>query len=636
MFSVPADNPELLKAQFAVFSRQIPLMYAIVLVNAWALSFISMQAAPLWLTAYVPAGFTVVCVLRLTSWWRARKVNPTPEVARKALVRTNVFAAIMAGTITAWALGLSHHADERLSGNIAFFMGITGVSVVVCLLHLRSAAFIVAIGVNLPFIVHYGLSPSPQAVAMAFNMLFVVAALLVVVVVQSRHFASSIDARTRLEAANRENHRLANLDSLTNLSNRRRFFSHLREEFRTARDTGKRLAVGVLDLDGFKSVNDLYGHVIGDALLTEVGRRLEFLSDGRMQVARLGGDEFALMCRGCGGDADLLEKGARVCEELRAPFVLQDATLRISGTMGFAACPDMADSAQELYERADYALYVGKRIRPGHATIFSAEHVEQIERSTRVEKVLRDANLKEELAVYFQPIVDSRSGKTVAFEALARWSSPTLGNVSPAVFVPVAERAGIVNKLTRVLLEKALDAASRWPEDLRLSFNLSTHDVSSSEGVLRIVGIIEASGLDPKRIDLEITETAMMYDFSQAKAAIEILRRLGCGVALDDFGTGYSSLSQLHALPLTKIKIDRSFVSGIDSSPASHKIVKSLLALSQDMGLDCVIEGVENREELAVLQKLGGWMFQGYLYSPPVPEGEVEGFLGEATIRKVV
>ena len=248
--------------------------------------------------------------------------------------------------------------------------------------------------------------------------------------------------------------------------------------------------------------------------------------------------------------------------------------------------------------------------------------------------MLSRADLDAELAVLFQPIIDIQSGRTVAFEALARWNSPVLGSVSPALFIPVAERIGLIGALTCVLLKKALAAACRWPDNVGLSFNLSTHDISSPDGVATIASIILSSGIDPRRLDLEITETAMMYDFGQAKASIEVFKILGCGIALDDFGTGYSSLSQLHALPLTKIKIDRSFVSGLHQNPASYKIVKSLLALSSDMGLGCVIEGVETSEELDALKKLGGLLVQGYFYSPPVAETEIAGFLpGRTPVR---
>jgi predicted signal transduction protein with EAL and GGDEF domain len=195
-----------------------------------------------------------------------------------------------------------------------------------------------------------------------------------------------------------------------------------------------------------------------------------------------------------------------------------------------------------------------------------------------------------------------------------------LGQVGPGLFICVAERSGMVDRLTRTLLEKALTAAGNWPRDIRLSFNLSTKDISSSEGVMRLVSIVNQSGFDPKRIDFEITETAMMHDFAQASAAIEILKALGCGISLDDFGTGFSSLSQLHSLPLTKIKIDRSFVTDLHQRPASYKIVKSLLALSRDMSLGCIVEGVETKAEADALRMLGCSLVQGYLYSKPLSE----------------
>ena len=262
--------------------------------------------------------------------------------------------------------------------------------------------------------------------------------------------------------------------------------------------------------------------------------------------------------------------------------------------------------------------------------LFSADHEAQINRDSRIEQALKLADFDKELSIVFQPIVDVRSQTTVCFEALARWISPTLGRVSPAQFIPVAERAGIIGSLTRPLLRKALTAATAWSGNMRLSFNLSAYDLNSAEGTLAIVSIIHNSGFAPHRLDLEITETAFTHDFEQVSRSMDMLRLLGCGISLDDFGTGYSSLSRLHALPLTKIKIDRSFVTGLHESPTSFKIVKSMLALSRDMGLDCVIEGVETQEELAALRSLGGLMVQGYIYSPPILEDQVLAYLGSA------
>ena len=629
LVSVPRDNPDLLKAQFEVFSSQVPLMYSIVLINAWALAITFMPAAPAWLTVYVPLGFTAICGIRLAGWWRSRHSCPTAETAHKALTRTNQFGFVLTVALTAWALSLYPYGDPYLQGNVAFFVGITGVGVIICLLQLKSAAFMVAIIINVSFVVFFGASGIPSFGVMAVNMLLVAIALLLVVTVQFRHFAAAVDARTKLEAANRENFRLANLDSLTGLSNRRQFFSHLEAAF--AQSPGQHIAIGVIDLDGFKPVNDLYGHAVGDSLLVQVGQRLAALSCANTHVSRLGGDEFALTIVDCPDDAGLLAFGEEICARLREPFVLAEATVQISGSIGFSVFPHLASNAHELYERADYALYQSKRAHRGHALLFSRDHIIEIEQSDRIERLLCNADLDQEMAVLFQLIVDIRLERTVAFEALARWTSPVLGPVPPDRFIPVAERAGLVSQLTRVLLKKALAVARDWPQEVRLSFNLSTHDISSSDGVTAILGIVVSSGVDPRRIDFEITETAMMYDFKQATASIAVFKKLGCGIALDDFGTGYSSLSRLHALPLTKIKIDRSFVSGLDNNPASYKIVKSLLALSADMGLDCVVEGVETAAELATLDKLGGRLVQGYIYSRPLPQTEIAAFLPAAS-----
>jgi len=633
-FAIERDNPDLLRAQFSVLSRQLPLMYGMLLVNMWALSGVYMSAAPAWATVYIPAFFSIAGVARIIGWWSARNNTPTPEFAYKVLTRTNRLAVIITVILTSWSLSLFPYGDVYMQSNIAFFMAISGVGVIICLLQLRTAAFLVALVINTPFVIFFAMQGNSTYISMAVNMALVIGVMLLVVKIQSDHFVGAVVAQTKLEAANKENQRLANRDSLTGLTNRRQFFSHLSDAFEAAKADEKRLAVGIVDLDGFKPVNDLYGHVVGDALLVEVGRRLTALCDENVHVSRLGGDEFAFTVTDFDQDEVLIELGERICAALREPINVADVTAQISGSLGIAVYPDLADSVFSLYERADYALYQIKRANPGNPMLFSSDHIAQIEMSSRIEQTLRTADLANELSVMFQPIVDVKTKQTMAFEALARWNSPTLGKIGPNDFIPVAEKAGIVSDLTRVLLEKSLAVAVTWPKDVRLSFNLSAHDISSNEGAVRIVGIILASGFDPKRLDLEITETAMFLDFTQAKASIDTLKDLGCGIALDDFGTGYSSLSQLHALPLTKIKIDRSFVSNLDKNPASYKIVKSLLALSRDMDLGCVIEGVETDEEMAALNDLGGQLVQGYYYSPPVSEDEAVAYYNATASSK--
>ena len=623
--SVPRDNPELLKAQYRAFSRQLPLMYFILLTNTWALAVSHYADAPVWLTVSIPALFTVLCGIRVAGWWRSRSVVPTAEIAFRALTLTNRLTGILTVAFSAWALGLYPYGDQLSRAHVAFYMAITVIACIFSLMHLRPAAFTVAISANIVFIAFFGSSGNLTFMAMAANALLVTIAMMFILQANYLDFAQMVDGRTSLKALSNENFRLANLDSLTGLPNRRQFFARLDEEFLAAQTQGCRLAVGVVDLDGFKPVNDIYGHAVGDKLLIAVGERLQ-AACGEAHVARLGGDEFALIFKEV-SDVELLKRGEKICTALRKTFDLTEANVQISGSVGFTVFPELASNAADLYEQADYALYHSKRTSRGNAVLFSTEHEAEIHRNAKIERALRAADLDEELSVVFQPVVDARTERTVAFEALARWNSPTLGHVPPDQFIPVAERAGIVTRLMRVLLEKALIVVADWPEDIRLSFNVSNHDINSPEGVIRIIGIILKSGVDPRRIDFEITETAIMRDFEQAQSAITTLKTFGCGVSLDDFGTGFSSLSQLHALPLTKIKIDRSFVAQLDERPASYKIVKSLIALSRDMELGCVIEGVETENELKALLNLGGFEIQGYYYSPPLPASELAAFL---------
>jgi diguanylate cyclase (GGDEF)-like protein len=498
-------------------------------------------------------------------------------------------------------------------------MAITVISCIFCLMYVRSAAFIVTVIVNGAFIVFFITSRQPTFIAIAVNVALVCAGMMSILLTNYRNFERMVIAQQRTEALSNENLLLANIDSLTDLPNRRAFFAHLETEFQRAKAENTRLALGVIDLDGFKPVNDLYGHSAGDKLLIDVSRRLT-TSLKASRAFRLGGDEFAIVAPIAPDDTQLLANANAISEWLRAPYHLPEGTVHISASMGIAVFPNLASTLEQLFDRADYALYHAKRTRRGGAVLFDVEHEKQINIEARIEHLLKQANLEDELSVMFQPIVNIDYGQTVGFEALARWHSPVLGCVSPAQFFSIAERAGIVGSLTRPLLKKALVFASEWEKSLRLSFNLSAHDLNTCEGVLSLIGIIESSGFDPWRLDLEITETAFAHDFEQIKLSVEMLRRLGCGISLDDFGTGYSSLTRLHALPLTKIKIDRSFVTDLHKRPASLKIVKSLLTLSRDMGLECVVEGVETPEELAALRGLGGTLVQGYLYSRPLSD----------------
>ncbi len=604
----------------------MPMMYFILLSSTWALAATHIRFAPLWLTVGVPALFTLGCTLRIAFWWRTRGMEPSAEVAHAILRRTNRLAGGIAIAFTIWSFLLVPYGDAYTRSHVAFYMAITVISCIFCLMYVRSAAFMVTVIVNGAFIAFFLASRQPTFVAIAINMLLVCTGMMSILLTNYRNFENMVISQKRTEALSNENLLLANRDSLTELPNRRAFFAHLEAELEKAKANGTRLALGVIDLDGFKPVNDLYGHSVGDRLLINVSKRLsESLKASK--AFRLGGDEFAIIAPVIPDDAQLVANANAISERLRAPYHMAEGTVHVSASMGIAVFPHLASTLEELFDRADYALYHAKRTRRGDAVLFDAEHEKQINIEARIVHLLKQTEIEKELSVVFQPVVDIRDGTTACFEALARWSSPVLGQVPPSQFFAIAERAGIVSSLTRPLLKRALASASQWPPSVRLSFNLSAQDLNACEGVLSLIGIIENSGFDARRLDLEITETAFAHDFEQVKQSVEMLRRLGCGISLDDFGTGYSSLTRLHALPLTKIKIDRSFVTDLHDKPASYKIVKSLLALSRDMELECVVEGVETPAELATLESLGATLVQGYIFAPPLKERDVVEFL---------
>lgn len=639
MFRLPwfrpdPPTPELLRAQVRAFSRQVPMMYALVLVNTIALSATHLHSSPALLTLGFPGLLGVISLARLMIWWRARKTVIDHAAARRLLRQTLVFAGVLGCGFTCWAFALFPYGDAFGKAHVVFYMAITAIGCVFCMMHMRAAALLLTAIVVGPITVFLLVSGNPVLSAIGFNMALVAVTMLVILLISYRDFSRLVESRRGLEERQAEIQslsddylRLANLDVLTGLPNRRQFFARLQRVTDAAAVSGTRFAVGVIDLDGFKPVNDAYGHAIGDKVLVEAGDRLSRDHGQPLFVARLGGDEYGLIIE-ADLDAEALQRlGADLCAALREPYCFPGVTAQVSGSVGFAVYPRAAAAPELLYERADYALYHAKQNVRGAAVVFSADHETAIKASGLIEQALRHADMDAEFSLAFQPLVDIKSERTVGFEALARWTSPALGVVSPGDFVPVAERSGLIARMSPVLLSWALKAATTWPDDVRLSFNLSARDIASPEQIARIVAIIEQSGVAPDRIDLEITETAVMRDFDQAARSLATLKALGVRIALDDFGAGYSSLSYVHRLPIDKLKIDGSFMRGLQAADKRRAIVKTILDLCRNLGLDCVVEGVEAPEQLALLQPLGCRVVQGFLFARPMQGELVAGYL---------
>ena len=635
MFAPRRDNPELLRAQMEAFSRQIPLLYLTLLVSMLTLAATFLGRAPDYLTIYIPAGLAAVCCGRVIMWWRTRADSVDGEAARRRLRGVVYLAFVLGAGFAGWSLALFPYGDEYRQAHVAFFMGITVISCIFCLMHVRAAAFTVTAVVVVPFAIFFGGSGNPVLMAMAVNVLLVTTAMIYILLVNYRTFADMIESRKELLAKQAEtqrlsdeNLRLANIDSLTHLPNRRQFFARLDQKLAAARRNPElSFAVGLIDLDGFKPVNDLYGHAVGDKVLVEVGRRLAQFVDDRVFVARLGGDEFGFLFEETVSDDQLLELGRQFCAALELQYEMPEATARLSASVGLAVHTAVRGGPGQLMELADYAMYQAKQNERGQPVLFSEGLEVQMRKLTQLEQELRRSHLEEELWLEYQPVVDSESGEIIAFEALARWSTPNLGAVSPAAFIPVAERSDMIGKITPILLGRALEAVASWPSHIKISFNLSVRDISSRTSLLKLVSQIESSGVEPSRIILEITETALMRDFEMAVEALELLKRLGVQIALDDFGTGYSSLGYVHRLPLDKIKIDRSFLANIETNPVSLSIVKTVIDLSRNLGLKCIAEGIETEAQGAILKTLGCQAMQGYYFGRPVSLDQAHALL---------
>ncbi len=630
LFRVDTAKPELLQAQVKALSNQIPLLFFITVVNTLAVAITHYGVAPDGLTIGFPIVITIGYIWRGLDWAKLAHSPISDADAGRLLKLTVILGPGCSVVLMVWALVLSRYGDAYAQGHILFYAGVTVLSCTFCMMHLRPAALLMTGVTVIPFAIFFLATGRPVFIAIVITMLLVSAGMIYILLVFSRDFARMIEYQRGMVESVLENARLANTDSLTGLPNRRQFLFALQEDLEQAARDEQRLVIGLIDLDGFKAVNDLHGQKVGDIVLVEASRRLRALCDNTTLIARLGGDEFGIIVDEDASDADIQALGVRICETLKGPFSLPGVVVEISGSLGFAAFPQAGSTPDLLFERARYALSHAKQHLRGRPTIFSIEHETEIRYLANLEDCLRHADLKSEMSLHFQPIVDVESGKTIAFEALARWVSPSLGRIAPDVFIRVAERSDLIHKLTRTLLCRALAEARAWPNEIRVSFNLSARDLASREAIANIAAIIETSGVSPSRIDMEVTETAMVQDFEQANISLRTLKALGVGISLDDFGTGYSSLSHVRRFPISKIKIDRSFVKEVDTDPDCRAIVKSVIDLCRNLKLACIVEGMETNNQVQVLRALGCNTMQGYHFGKPMPAAEVLVFLDAA------
>ena len=423
---------------------------------------------------------------------------------------------------------------------------------------------------------------------------------------------------------------MARHDALTDLPNRTLLRERLEHELKRVK-RGERLAVLCLDLDQFKSINDTLGHPVGDELLKLVAERLRGCTREPDTIARLGGDEFAIIMTQIQEPADAAILSRRIRESVARPYQINDHQIITDISIGISIAPIDGSEPDVLLKNADMALYGAKADGRGTYRFFELEMDARMKERRNLEMDLRKALANEEFELHYQPLVNLKTNKIAAFEALLRWKHPSRGMISPAEFIPIAEETGLIIPLGEWVLNTACEETVNWPDYIKVAVNLSPSQLTNRNLVKAVKNALNNSSMDPRKLQLEITETVLLQNTFATLATLNELRRMGVQIALDDFGTGYSSLSYLRSFPFDKIKIDRSFIKDLTNGAEPLAIVNAVAGLAKCLNMISTAEGVETPQQLEMLQAIGCTEMQGYLFSRALPAKEVGMFFSADT-----
>ncbi len=436
-----------------------------------------------------------------------------------------------------------------------------------------------------------------------------------------------LERKTRSDGETRIAH-IAMHDALTDLANRRQFTEALESECAKLKKYGRPFTLLMVDLDRFKPINDTLGHPAGDEVLRRVSRRLLVAVRRGDIVARIGGDEFAIISFGVSDATQAQSIAERIIELVSRPMIVQDSVVEISASVGVAVAPQHGTEPDQLTKHADVALYSAKQSGKHTYRFFEPSLMLAIQRRRTLEASLRRACMRDEFRIVYQPVFNSDGTEICAAEALLRWTCPERGEIAPSEFIPIAEEQGLVSRIgATVLRQTCLDAAS-WPDHIGLAVNVSPIQLLDPRLPQTVRQALEGAGLSPHRLELEITETALLQNDEAALKVLNQIRETGVRISLDDFGTGYSSLSYLHRFPISRIKIDKSFVQKLPDDAGSASIVKAIAQLGASLNLEITAEGIETSSQLNFIREYGCDHVQGFLTGRPVSN---EAFIGLMT-----
>jgi diguanylate cyclase (GGDEF)-like protein len=620
----------LVEERYWSLRRQVPIVFLLGFVNISAMEFAATGRLAIGLN--VPTFIACCWVIRLAQWFgreSGRNANHAEMVKR---MRQTVFvAAAVCVAVCARCLYLIHYGDEALQMAMMLFGGLTAIGVAYGLTALPAAGFIPLLLIIGPISVVALLSHEARFAGAAFALVAAATFTLRLLGVHSRHLSEVIQSRSAIageqelsERAHREAVIAATTDFLTGLPNRRAFVAAL--EVATSSDSP--VAVAILDLNRFKVVNDTFGHATGDMLLVEVASRLVRSAGSRGLVARLGGDEFGILFHDLRRTKDVAAMGRTILESVNGPVMLNGREFIVAASCGLSIAQDAGQSPSRLMADADVALYRAKDLPGGGAALFEARMEASRRRRVQIERALQKADMRTSLRLVYQPIFDLTTGNVIAHEALARWTDCDLGPVAPSEFVPIAEQLNLIHDINGHLMRMAFDAARFWPASIRLSFNLSAIQLCSPGSAGDVLAALEQADLAPQRLQVEVTETALLADFERARVNLTRLREAGATIVLDDFGAGYASIGYLRELNFDQIKLDGGLVTAAQHSEDGKRLLRAVIGLCEILGVSSVAEHVESQELLMLVQDLGCAAGQGFWLERPLPPEKLDFLYG--------
>jgi diguanylate cyclase (GGDEF)-like protein len=609
--------------------RQVPIVYLLGLVNLSALELATTGRLSFGIN--LPTFIGSCGLIRMAQWFGGRG-EVTHDMMVRRMAQTVWFAAAVCIAVCIRCLHLFTVGDSATHMAVMLFGGLTAIGVAYGLTALPAAGRIPLVLIIVPISIAAVLSHEQQFAGAAFGLVIVATLTMRLLTVHSRHFTDLVRSRSAIareqqmaENAHQEAVVAATTDFLTGLPNRRAFMAALDAAAASGR-RGMPFAVAILDLDRFKAVNDTFGHAVGDQLLKEVASRLVGTVGSRGLVARLGGDEFGVFLPHVRGSRNAELIGAEIVKGVNGPVLIGGREFAVSSCCGLGISSGDAKSPSRVMADADLALYQAKEDSVSRHAVFEQSMEAPRRRRTQIERALRSPGMDDKLHLMFQPIFDLQDGRVIAHEALARWTEPGLGPIAPSEFVPIAEQLNLIADINDHLMNMAFEEARNWPDHVRVSFNLSAVQLCSTGSAGCVLGALARAGLSPDRLQVEVTETALLADFPRARDNLAELRNAGATIVLDDFGAGFASIGYLRELRFDQIKLDGGLVTAARQSDDGKRLLRAVVGLCEVLGVSSIAEHVESEELLAVVLELGCTAGQGFWLSRPMSAEDLKGF----------